>query len=59
MAAYAGVAVPEHARIRLRTEVEADVAVSRPGRSLVVDDALPAIPWLGLGASVGVEGELP
>ncbi len=54
---YAGLAFPRRARLRLRPMLGADLAASRVGTPLVIDSALPPLPWWSMTASLGVEWE--
>ena len=56
---YAGLVIPERSPLRLRAQISADAAVARLGTTLVVDPALPPLPWLSVGGSLGIEGEIP
>lgn len=56
---YVGVVTSERAHLRMRAELFSDVAIGRVGRPLVIDSALPAVPWLSAGARLGLEGEIP
>jgi hypothetical protein len=57
--AYVGLVVPSHSRVRARPELSADVVATRIGHGLTIDNNLPALPWWGATASVGLEWEVP